>query len=130
MKRIICLILFLSCIINSYAQEPIAIFKVKAIAVNYDDRWSHGEHNGIILLYKDKIVNKTEKGKGEFIIMGDVESFTSSDGIEWMTFERLNDSLEACVLAFGHRADLNSTWMDIMYTTHRVRYIIDDEEYL
>ena len=105
-----------------------AIYKVKSIALNYDGKWSHGEHKGFILLYKDKIVNKTENGKGEFVIVGDVENYTSSDGIEWLAFECLNDSLDACILAFGYRADLNSAWMDIMYENHRVRYVIDNSD--
>ena len=128
MKKILIIILLLCCIFSSYAQEPIAIYRVKSIAFNYDVNWSHGEHKGLILLYKDKIVNKTQNGEGEFIIAGNVESFTSSDGIEWQTFECLNDSLKACILAFGYRADLNSAWMDIMYETHRVRYMIDNSK--
>ena len=73
MKKV-CLIAFLCCILVSYATEPLDIFRVKSIAFHYDNKWSpEGEYKGVIMLFDDRIVNKSDTGLGEFRIVGEVE---------------------------------------------------------
>lgn len=130
MKKIISILLFLFCLSNSYAQKPIAIYRVKSFNVNFEGRWSTGEYKGMIFLYEDKIVNRSDTGEAEFIIAGKVENFNDSDGIKWVTFECLNEDLDACIIAFTYSKEFRRRCMYIMYTTHQVCYIIkDDDEY-
>ena len=81
-------------IINSNAtEEPIDIYRVRSIVFYNDGHWSpEYEYRGVITLFKDRIENKYENGKGIFIIAGKVEKIEDKDGRLWMVFECLNEN--------------------------------------
>lgn len=130
MKKIICIILLLSCVLISHAEDPIEIFRVKALETNYSGRWSRCEHKGMIFFYTDKIVNKSDTGVGEFYIMGDVEQYEGSDGSIALMWECLNENLNACLIVLTYHKEYRRRCVSIVYSTHEVRYILkNDDEY-
>ena len=131
MRKIICIILFLCCVINSYATEPIAIYRVKSVAYYYDNNWSgEGEYKGVITLFKDKIVNKSETGKAIFHILGDIESKKNPFGNESLIFRCFNEKSKECTIELTYIRDFGRRCIFLRFPTHDVRYIIkNDDEY-
>lgn len=129
MKKLYCTCILLFCFsfVKIYASDPLAIDKVTSFAFNYDGQWTaEYEFDALILSYKDKIVIRSERREGLFIIMGKVEQFTNSNGEEFLTYECVNEDLKACILAFTYSKTLRSRCMYIWYDTHQARYIIKD----
>lgn len=130
MKKV-CLIAFLCCILVSYATEPLDIFRVKSIAFYYDNKWSpEGEYKGVIMLFDDRIVNKSDTGLGEFRIVGEVELTKNPFGNSAIKFECVNQNFEECIIEITYVEKFNRRCMYIRYPTHDVRYILkNDDEY-
>lgn len=125
MKKIICIILFLSCLVNSYATNPVAIDKIKSISCNYDNKWTPEiDLDGFIISYKDKIVIRAEGREGIFKIVGKVEQIKNLQGSESLTFECVNEKSEACILEFTFNRKLGSPCMYLRLQTRSFRYIL------
>ena len=78
MKKIICIILFLGCLLDTYATDPVFIYKTRYTARmdHYNETWSPDyEFNGFIISYIDRIVVTSAEGERTFRILGKVEKF-------------------------------------------------------
>ena len=123
--------MFLCCIFNSYATEPVVFrHRTKSVAFYYDNKWSpEGDYKAVVTAYKNRIVLKSNNGEGVFQI-GKVDMKTSQSGINSLFFECYNEKSKECTIEFTYVEDIGSPCMYIRFPAHIVRYILNsDDEY-
>ena len=130
MRKISLIIAFIFCIVNSYAEDPIDIVRVKSFAFYHNERWSpEGECKNVFTFYKDKIINKSENKSAEFEIL-EVQKVTEQQDIISLRFKCFNVDSGFCSLKLTYDLQLGRRCIYIYFPTHTMRYILKyDDEY-